>query len=199
MDGPPRIILHGTGIDETDSPRRLRDVKGLPEDDIVGKLVACLWWFCFLIARILAISSFAYFYPRDVLWLIAVHFIICEAFLIYDVQTYVVRRTKALFYIFIGIIYIFCIIEFMKKFKKAKFIYYGFFVLVFAENFITSMIWWFSNLETDEIQNDWWFKFIFYAILGCTLLSLSSMFFYLCINKPEKVVVDQEEVEGNTI
>ncbi|GJQ86601.1 hypothetical protein Trydic_g7834 [Trypoxylus dichotomus] len=199
LDGPPRRIYKLAGIDETDLPRSLREIKGLPEDDIVGKLISFFWWFCFFIARILALVSFAYFYPRDVVWLLTVHFVICEAFLIYDVKTYVVKENKAVFYIFIGLIYIFCIIEFMKQFKKAKFIYYGFFALVFAENFITCLIWWFSNLESEEIQSDWWFRFIFLSVIICTLFSLSSMIFYLMINKPKKVVVDEEVVEGNPI
>ncbi|KRT86406.1 hypothetical protein AMK59_160, partial [Oryctes borbonicus] len=199
LDGPPRRVYKGADIDETDFPRLLREIKGLPEDDIVGKLIAFFWWFCFFIARILALVSFAYFYPGQIIWLVLVHFIICEAFLIYDVKTYVVKRHKAVFYIFVGLIYIFCIIEFMKKFKKTTFIYYGFFALVYVENFVTCLIWWFSNLESDEIQSDWWFRFIFISVIICTLFSLSSMIFYILINKPKKVVVDEELVEGNPL
>lgn len=196
LDGPPRRVYRG---DEVDAPRRLREIKGLPEDDIVGKLIAFFWWFCFLVARILAISSFAYFYPRDIIWLLSVHFIICVAFLVYDVKTYVVRQNKAVFYIFLGLVYIFCIIEFMKKFKKAKYLYLGFFALVFVENFATCLVWWLSNLESEEIQSDWWFRFIFFGVLLCSLFSLSSMVFYLIFNKPKKVVVDEEVVEGNPL
>lgn len=199
VDGPPRQVFKGTSSDEVDAPRMIREIKSLPEDDIVGKLIACLWWFCFLIARILAIASFAYFYPRDIIWLLTIHFIICVAFLIYDAQTYVVRQQKVVFYIFIGFVYIFCIIEFMKKFKKANMIYYGFFVLVSVENIITCFVWWLSNLESEEIQSDWWFRFIFMSVLCCTIFSFSSMIFYLIINQPKKVVVDEEVVKVNSI
>ena len=198
IDGHLRTVYTERGHDEVDFPIRLRDIKGLPEDDIVGKLISLLWWFCFLLTRMLTISSFAYFYPRDVWWILSAHFVLVVAFLLYDVQAYVVRRTKAVFYIFIGFVYIFCIIEFKKKFKKAKFIYFGYFTLVFVQNFTMCFVWWFGNLDSNDIQDDWWFKFIFGIVIGFTVLSMLCMLFYLCFNKPEKVTVDAEVVKNSS-
>lgn len=189
VDGPPRRVYRA--VDETDLFRipKVMEIKGLPDDDMAGKVIAFCWWFCFLLARMLAISAFAYFYPTDVIWLLASHFVLVVALLLYDVRSDEVRRSKAIFFIFIGLVYLFCLIEFKIKFKKTKFIYNGFFALVFTENIVMSLVWWCANLET--VENDWWFRYIMYLIAICTALSLISMLFYLKVNKPEKVVVER--------
>ncbi|XP_017769825.1 PREDICTED: uncharacterized protein LOC108557701 [Nicrophorus vespilloides] len=181
------------GIDEVDiAIQPIRYIRALPEDDLVGKVVSFLWWMCFLLARFFAISTFAYFYPRDVIWLLVSHFILCVAILLYDVRAYVVRRTKAVFFIFIGLVYIFCIIEFKKKFKKARLIYTGYFLLVFIENLTMCLVWWYSELE--DIYNVWWFKFSFNMTLICSFLSFTTMMLYTCVNRPDKVIVGKEVI-----
>lgn len=189
VDGPPRTVFRA--VDEADFFRlpKIVEVKGLPDDDMAGKVIAFCWWFCFLLARMLAISAFAYFYLTDVIWLLGAHFVLVVALLVYDVRSDQVRINKAIFFIFIGLVYLFCLIEFKIKFKKTKFIYNGFFALVFTENIIMSLVWWCANLET--VEDDWWFKYIICLIIGCTGLSLISMLFYLKVNKPEKVVVER--------
>lgn len=188
VDGPPRTVFRA--VDETDLFRlpKIREIKGLPDDDMVGKVIAFFWWFSFLLARMVAISAFAYFYPSEIVWLLASHFVLVVALLLYDAKSDEVRRAKAVFFVFIGLVYLFCLIEFKIKFKKTKFIYNGFFALVFTENIVMSLVWWFGNLET--VEDDWWFRYIMCLISGCTALSLLSMLFYLKVNKPEKVVVD---------
>lgn len=195
VDGPPRILYTDYGADQVDvfGIPRLREIKGMLEDDAAGKTIAFFWWFCFLLGRILTISTFAYFYPTHIIWLLCSHFILVVALLLYDVRADQVRRAKAIFFIFIGLVYLFCLIEFKIKFKKTKFIYNGFFTLVFTENIIMCFIWWFRNLET--IESDWWFKYVFCVIFVSTALSLLSMLFYLNINKPEKIVVATELVK----
>lgn len=187
IDGPLRPIFNNYG--EVDFPKRLYEIKALPEDDLAGKTVSFLWWFTFLIARMVAISTFALFYTTHTIWLLTSHFILAVALLLYDTKANEIRRTKAIFYVFVGLVYLFCLIEFKVKFTKVKFWYYGFFTLVFAENFAMSFTWWFANME--YLYNDWWFKYIFYLIIGCTVLSLSSLVFYVKINKPKSVVVGE--------
>lgn len=183
IDGPKRVLFR----DQPDfSPRRLIKIKGLPEDDIIGKSISFLWWFCFLLSRMLAISAFSYFYPTEILWLLSSHYILVVALLLYDVRADEVRRAKAIFFIFIGFVYLFCLIEFKIKFKKPVFIYNGFFLMMFCENFVMTLVWWYLNV--DELVQDWWFRYMFYMILGCSILSVSSMLFYIKILKPEKVV-----------
>lgn len=176
-----------------DIPRRVIDITALPEDDIVGKSISLLWWFCFLAARIVAIASFAYFYPTEICWILGSHFILAVAFLIYDSQTLEVRRTKAIFFVFVGLLYLFCLIEFKVKFKKAKFWYYGFFTITYVENLTMCLVWFFANLE--EMQEDWWFNYMFYLIIVFSILSLCSMLFYINVDKPKAVAVEEELVE----
>lgn len=159
---------------------------------MAGRLVACLWWYGFLVARVLTISIFAYFFMEHCLWLLSSHFILVIIILSYDVKSDAVKRAKALFFIFLGLVYIFCIIEFKIKFKKATFIYYGFFVLVFVENLVMCLIWFIGQIES--LENDYWFRYAFYVIIFCSFTSFSSMLFYFLINKPSKVVVEARTV-----
>jgi hypothetical protein len=187
IDGPKRILYQE--ISEPDFGfKRVAIIKGLPEDDLAGKLVSFWWWFCFLLVRILAISTFFYFYPTGAICLVIIHFFLMIAVLWYDVKTDGIKRV-ALFFVFISLIYIFCIIEFKIKFKKIKFIYYGYFTLVFIENFIICLIWWFNNV--DNLENDFWFRYILYIVTMGSIMSLFSMLLYINFYKPEKVVVGQ--------
>lgn len=178
--------------DQIDFPRPIRFVSSIPEDDLVGKLVAFLWWFMFLAARFLSIVTFAVFYPRHIIWILTLHFLICVGYLLYDVQTYIVRKTKAVFFVFIGAIYIFCIIEFKKKFKKYNKVYNAYCALVFGENLIMSLVWW--NVESDRVDNEWWLNYVFYTVIGSTVLGVMSLLLYTIVNRPEKVVIATEVI-----
>lgn len=154
---------------------------------MAGKLIAFAWWFTFLLGRILAISIFAYFYMKACVWSIAGHIVVVLAILVYDVKTDNIKRDKAIFFLFIGLVYVFCIIEFKIRFKKAYFIYYGFFVLVFMENVAMCLIWF--NLQIDYLENDYWFRYVFFVTIACGLLSFSAMVFYLTVTKPKSVSI----------
>lgn len=174
---------------------RIRYTKGLPEDDLAGKLIAFLWWYNFILARILALASFAYFYAiKDTLYLVCAHVGIVLAFLIYDVKQNNVKRSKLMFFLFIGYVYVFCIIEFKIKFKKSTLIYYGYFGLVYLENVIICLIWY--NTEIETLENDFWFRFVFFVIVVSSIFSFSSMLFYFFVNKPKKIVVAAETVQN---
>ncbi|KAK5646758.1 hypothetical protein RI129_005222 [Pyrocoelia pectoralis] len=188
VDGPQRLVLRDISKTDFVKPKRVVNIKALPEDDTGGKTISFIWWVCFLIARMLAISSFSYFYPTEIIWLLSCHFILVVALLLYDVRHDEVRRAKAIFFIFIGFVYLFCLIEFKMKFKKPKFIYNGFFLIMFLENFVMVLVWWFRDIE--EILQDWWYKYIFYTIIVCSTLSLLSMCLYLNVLKPKKIVIN---------
>ncbi|XP_044266353.1 uncharacterized protein LOC123012471 [Tribolium madens] len=189
IDGPLRKLYQETSEPDFNI-KRVAVIKGLPEDDLAGKLVAFCWWLCFLLVRILAISAFFFFYPNATIWLLLAHFLLVVAFLVYDVKSDDVKRAKALFFVFIGLIYIFCIIEFKIKFKKTKFMYYGYFSLVYLQNFIMCMVWWVHNVE--DMHNDFWFRYIFYIVVVGSIISVLSMVLYLNINKPKKIVVGEK-------
>ncbi|KAG5898961.1 hypothetical protein JTB14_004681 [Gonioctena quinquepunctata] len=197
LDGPKRSVFRETGILNRSEPdfniSRVIYVKGLEDDDLAGKLIAFLWWFTFLLARVLAISAYAYFFFEKTIWLLCSHFLIVIAFLVYDVKSDEVRRSKAIFFMFLGLIYIFCIIEFKIKFKKAAFIYYGYFILVFTENLVMCLIWYLGEVES--IENDFWFRYVFYIVVTGSICSFSSMVFYFIINKPPKVVIPASAIQ----
>lgn len=187
IGGPKRRVYKN--FDDVDLPKRLYDVKALPEDDMAGKIMSFLWWLTFLIARMISISTFAYFYTTHTIWLLMSHFILSVSLLLYDAQANVIRKTKAIYFVFVGLIYLFVLIEFKLKFKKVKFWYYGFFTLVYFENISMCLVWWIMKIE--YIYNDWWFKYTFYLVIACIILSLSSLLFYIKIMKPKAVVVGQ--------
>ncbi|XP_076266458.1 uncharacterized protein LOC143200075 [Rhynchophorus ferrugineus] len=181
-------IITVTSRNEPDfNIKRIVQVKGLQEDDMAGKLIAFAWWFTFLLGRILAISIFAYFYMKACVWSMVGHVAVVVAILVYDVKTDNIKREKAIFFLFIGLVYVFCIIEFKIRFKKAYFIYYGFFILVFLENLAMCLIWF--NLQIDYLENDYWFRYVFFITIACGLLSFSAMVFYLTVTKPKSVSI----------
>lgn len=194
LDGPQRRLFRETGISERTEPdfnvSRVISIKGLEDDDLAGKLVATVWWFSFLLTRVLAISMSAYFFIRQTFYLICAHYCFIMLILFYDVKSDAIKRAKVIFFIFLSYVYIFCIIEFKIRFKKATSIYYGFFVIVFLENFGMCLTWYVDRIE--YLENDFWYRYAFYIVIIGTLTSFSSMVFYLIINKPSKVVVDRK-------
>ncbi|CAG9839200.1 unnamed protein product [Diabrotica balteata] len=190
-DGPKRPVYRGTEILDYSEPdfniSRIMNVKGLEDDDLAGKLVATVWWFAFLLARVLTITVFAYFYFKETIYILTIHVILITTILVYDVKSDEVKRAKAVFFLFIGLIFIFCIIEFKIKFKKATKIFYGFFALIFFENMGMCLAWYVGQVES--LENDFWFRYVFYIIIACSILSFSTMVFYFGLNKPPSVVV----------
>lgn len=140
-----------------------------------------------MLTRVVAISMSAYFFIRETCFLISAHYLLVMVILCYDVKSDAVERSKTIFFIFLSYVYVFCIIEFKIKFKKATKIYYGFFIIVFLENFAMCLTWYIDRIE--YLENDFWYRYAFYIVVIGTLLSFSSMVFYLIINKPQKVIV----------
>ncbi|KAJ8932261.1 hypothetical protein NQ314_014799 [Rhamnusium bicolor] len=104
-DGLNRGLIKEIGTSDKSEPdfniSRIMYVKGLQDDDLAGKLIAFFWWFCFLLARVLAISVFAYFFVTETIWLICSHFVIVMTFLLYDVKSNEVKKSKSLiFYVY---------------------------------------------------------------------------------------------------
>ncbi|XP_066260718.1 uncharacterized protein [Euwallacea similis] len=166
---------------------RVSYVKGLEEDDLAGRITAFLWWFTFLLSRVLAISAFAYFFFSTCVGLLITHILIVIAALVYDVKTDKIRRDKSAFFVFIGVVYVFCIIEFKIRFKKVKWIYLGYFGLMYLENFVMCLVWYCKEIES--LENDYWYRYIFYVIVASHVLSLSAMIFYYILTRPKSVAI----------
>lgn len=187
LDGPKRKVYRS----EPDfNIRRVAVIKGLPQDDLAGKLVSFMWWFTFLLVRVLSLSAFFYFYSIATICSVLVHIIIIIAILVYDVKSDEVKRSKVVFFGFLGLIYVFCVIEFKIKFKRAKIVYYCWFTIVYCQNFIMCMIWWFNNV--DDLKNEFWFRYILYIVIFYSMISLTCMLVYLNFYKPKKIVVGEQ-------
>jgi len=115
LESNQRLI--GSSSQSLKVPKRKYSEKGLEEDDPIGKFLSFLWWFFFILARVFTIAVAYEFYPTTVLTIISLHYCIMLAYLFYyskyyDVITFVVN-------LWLGLVYIFSLIEYRIKFKYA--------------------------------------------------------------------------------
>ncbi|KYN05138.1 hypothetical protein ALC62_03938 [Cyphomyrmex costatus] len=160
-------------------PKRKYSKKGLEEDDPMGKFLSFLWWFFFILARVFAIAVAYEFYPLTVVTMICVHYAIMLAYLFYyskyyDVITLVVN-------LWLGLVYIFSLIEYRIKFKYADWCTLPYYVFVIAQNVAFTLAWY---LNAD--WNGFWYTYIFWAIIGSMVLCVLSSAVYHVMFKPKK-------------
>uniref|UniRef100_A0A336LRI3 XK-related protein n=1 Tax=Culicoides sonorensis TaxID=179676 RepID=A0A336LRI3_CULSO len=173
-------------------PTRKRTINGLEQDDIFGKYICFLAWFLFLIMRMLALSTFTVFYLRETIFLCLAHYFIMLLCLYCETRTHA-KLNRTVFYAFLAYIYIFCLIEFKIKFLHIKTWYVGYFLLVFMQNLIITMIWY---LNTDILLFSWWLQFMWYLIIGSGTLSLlCHIFYYFTLRPRDKVLFVHDDDE----
>lgn len=172
-------------------PTRKRTINGLEQDDILGKYVVFTGWFLFLIMRMLALATFSVFYLNVTIYLCLAHYFIM-LFSLYFETRFHTKLHRTIFYLFLAYIYIFCLIEFKIKFVHIKTWYIGYFFLVFIENLIITMIWYFN-----EIFFSWWFHMMWYMIITSAILSLLCHIFYYFVLRPKDKIlfVNDDEQE----
>ncbi|XP_066594310.1 uncharacterized protein [Prorops nasuta] len=166
-------------------PRRKPTAKGLEQDDPVGKFVSFLWWFFFIFARVLAITAAFEFYPIYLLSVLSVHYIFVLVFLFYytkynDVITF-------FFNLWLGLIYIFCIIEYRIKFAYANRWLVLFYTCVILENVFLTLGWYiFFN------YSGFWYSFTCYTIFISMIVGIFSMAVYQTLFKPKthRIILD---------
>lgn len=171
--------LIGSSTQSLKVPKRKYSKKGLEEDDPIGKLLSFLWWFFFILARVLAIAVIYEFYPLTMLTMISVHYAIMLAYLFYyskyyDVITVIVN-------LWLGLVYIFSLIEYRIKFKYADWWTLPYYVFVIAQNVGLTFTWY---LNAD--WNGFWYTYIFGTILGSMALCVLSSVVYHAMFKPKK-------------
>lgn len=194
------------------APMKIDSVKGLSDDDTAGKLIAILWWFCFLLPRMLTLSIFTYFFPREAVLLCVFHYLIVLGLLIKYTNFKTEKPTdtseteadgftrrkkydwineltiqQIAFFLIMSYIYIFCLIEIKIRFTRVKIVYYCYFIIVYLQNFIMMYMWYY---HVEKLQT-WWYDYLFYIIVVSTILSLLSMAMYLSSFRPRKVLVKQ--------
>ncbi|XP_026826696.1 uncharacterized protein LOC105274442 isoform X1 [Ooceraea biroi] len=160
-------------------PKRKYSEKGLEEDDPMGKFLSFLWWFFFILARVLAIGVAYEFYPSTVLAVLGAHYAIMLIYIFYyskyyDAITFVVN-------LWLGLVYIFSLIEYRIKFKYAGWWTLPYYAFVVVQNTTLTFIWF--------VHADWegfWYAYIFCAILVSMVLCVSSSTVYHAMFKPKK-------------
>lgn len=169
QDNPPNLRV----------PTRKYSKKGLEEDDPVGKFLSFLWWFLFILARVLAIVAAYEFYPVYVIATLAVHYAAMLIYLFYyskyyDAITFFVN-------LWLGLVYIFSLIEYRVKFKYADKWTVPYYVFVIVQNMALTLTWF--------IHANWsgfWYPYVVYMIAGCTALCVLSSAVYRSLYKPKK-------------
>ncbi|XP_043673585.1 uncharacterized protein LOC122631678 [Vespula pensylvanica] len=160
-------------------PKRKHSTKGLEEDDPVGKFLSFLWWFFFILARILAISICYEFYPYYLLGMLGIHYSIMLIYLFYyasyyDVITFFIN-------LWLGLIYIVSMIEYKIKFKYADKWLLPYYIFIIIQNTVFTLTWYF-HAEWDGF----WYNYALCTIFISMALCISSTIVYHVLFKPKK-------------
>ncbi|XP_014615017.1 PREDICTED: uncharacterized protein LOC106792986 [Polistes canadensis] len=160
-------------------PKRKHSSKGLDEDDPVGKFLSFLWWFFFILARILTISIFYEFYPYYLLGTLSIHYIIMLVYLFYyasyyDVITFFIN-------LWLGLVYIISMIEYKIKFKYADKWLLPYYIFIIIQNTVFTLTWY---LYAEF--NGFWYNYAVCTIFISMALCISSTIVYHVLFKPKK-------------
>ncbi|XP_014204092.1 uncharacterized protein LOC106636260 [Copidosoma floridanum] len=180
------LIMYQTLGDKTEvtfekinSIKRKNYSKGLDEDDPVGSFLSFLWWFLFILARILSVAIFFEFYPLYAVGVIGAHYIFMITYLFYYSKYFDV--TSFFINLWLGLVYIFSLIEYRVKFTKADKLVAFYHVFVILQNTLMTICWYlYSEFE------GFWYSYSFNLIFICMSLCLFSMIVYTFLLKPEK-------------
>ncbi|XP_017868824.1 PREDICTED: uncharacterized protein LOC108617520 [Drosophila arizonae] len=171
-------------------PRPTKIVNGIQQDDFAGRTVAFFGWIAFIIMRMLSLATFCVFYPRAFFIVVGVHYALMLAALALETRCRV-SWSRCLFYLLLGYIYIFVLIELRVCFKSIRRWYISYLVLVLAENITMTAIWY-----GNEQFESWWFGFIWEWIVYSGILFLATIVVYYCILRPKDVTLIVEEDEA---
>lgn len=177
LESNQRLI--GSSAQSLKVPKRKYSEKGLEEDDPIGQFLSFLWWFFFILARVFAIAVAYEFYPATVLTMVGVHYAVMLFYLFYyskyyDVITIIVN-------LWLGLVYIFSLIEYRIKFKYADWWTLPYYIFVIAQNVALTLTW-YVNAD----WNGFWYTYIFCAIFGSMALCMLSSAVYYIMFKPKK-------------
>ncbi|XP_033232151.1 uncharacterized protein LOC117183096 isoform X2 [Belonocnema kinseyi] len=160
-------------------PKRKQSTKGLEEDEPVGKFVSFLWWFLFILPRVLSIAIFFEHFPFHLLGVLGFHYVLMLAYLFYyakyqDATTFFVN-------LWLGLVYIFSVIEYRIKFKYADKWLVSYCTLVLLQNTALTLVWFFCGAS-----NGFWYYYAFSITFISMGLCISSTAVYHTMFKPGK-------------
>lgn len=160
-------------------PQRRYSKKGLDEDDPVGKFLGFIWWFFFILARILAIAVFYEFYPIYLLVVLSIHYAVMLVYLFYYTQYYDIIT----FFVnlWLGLVYIFSLIEYRIKFKYADKWVLPYYIFALLQNTFLTLAWYhYANWD------GFWYTYVFCVIFSSMTLCVLSTTVYYTLLKPKK-------------
>uniref|UniRef100_A0A182KH14 XK-related protein n=1 Tax=Anopheles christyi TaxID=43041 RepID=A0A182KH14_9DIPT len=177
-----------TDGDAISLPSRRQTIVGLEQDDMVGKTVLFIGWVMFLLMRMLALSTFYVFFPLYFWMLVANHYLLMIACIVYEVRLHE-KLERYFFYLFLAYMYVFSLLEFKIRFVHVRWWYVGYIGLMLVENVATLVLWF--NLGAFE---SWWFYFLHHTIIASGTLSVLCFLFYYAFLRPkDKVLFVNEE------
>ncbi|KRG00313.1 uncharacterized protein Dwil_GK28276 [Drosophila willistoni] len=168
-------------------PKPTKIVNGIQQEDFAARTVAFFGWLAFITMRMLSLATFCIFYPRAFFIVMGIHYALMLAALALETRCRG-SFSRTLFYLVLGYIYIFVLIEFRVSFKSLRLWYGCYLVLTLAENITMSAIW-YANEEFES----WWFGFIWEWIIYSGILFLATLLVYYCILRPKDVSIIVED------
>uniref|UniRef100_A0A0A9Z9J6 XK-related protein n=1 Tax=Lygus hesperus TaxID=30085 RepID=A0A0A9Z9J6_LYGHE len=137
VDGEEPTVLLASGTSGNGLPVRRRWTKVMDEDNPIGKVAAFLFWFLFLLGRILALVIAAWFHPLIVLGVCAGHYFFTLLYILPSPDC----KSSIPLKILMSFVFIFCLVEVGIQFRKS-FLFYGlFFIFSCVENLSLTLLW----------------------------------------------------------
>uniref|UniRef100_A0A182XVE3 XK-related protein n=1 Tax=Anopheles stephensi TaxID=30069 RepID=A0A182XVE3_ANOST len=164
-------------------PSRRQTIVGLEQDDMVGKTVLFVGWVMFLLMRMLSLSTFYVFFPLYFWMLVANHYMLMIACIVYEVRLHE-KLERYFFYFFLAYMYIFSLLEFKIRFVHVRWWYVGYVGIVLMENVAMLVVWF--NLGVFE---SWWFYFLHHTIIVSGALTMMCFLFYYAFLRPKDKVL----------
>lgn len=176
--------------DEVDfiMPSSKKMIEGIEQEDIVAKSVAFTAWTFFLVMRMVSLSAFSVFFPMECLYLCLAHYLVMVAALFYETRFHE-KIERTYFYLFLAYIYIFCILEFKIKFKRPRYWFVLYTMLVLLQNLAITFAWYyFAEFES------WWFNYMFgIVILSFCYSLLCFLVFYFLLKPADKILYENND------
>lgn len=152
-------------------------IEGLSEDEMIGKIIAFVWWYFFILSRTLTLSTLAFFYPWAFAIISLLHYLGMTSYLFSCGDSE--RTSTKILRFSLGFVFLFCFIEVRDRFRDPRSFAMGFVVLCSLENLVSSVVWFLLAAWTS-----WWFLYTFYLINVSLMVSILAMGLYHTILKP---------------
>uniref|UniRef100_A0A8D8LRP6 XK-related protein n=1 Tax=Cacopsylla melanoneura TaxID=428564 RepID=A0A8D8LRP6_9HEMI len=167
---------------------------------ILFKGIVFVKWLLHNYIRVVSISLVLYYYPTFTIVFLAIQTIV--AFLLLLVYSLKSQRKPNIGYNLLqSIVLNVCLIEYKLKLSGRKLIFIAYFLIVFAENFFFTYLWYFTSNWSRRYRN--LFNATLLSLIICQILHFVLLFIYLVFYKPKTYEINydnpeqKDEVETN--